>query len=429
MLHAAFEATVREERTAVRATLIRLTGDWDLAEDCVQEACLRAWQTWTRDGMPERPAAWLTTVARRLALDHLRRERRLVGIPDNLPQLHTGSPDELPPETVSGVDDDLLRLIFTCCHPALSPEARISLTLRAVCGLTTKEIARAFLEPEATAAQRLVRAKRKLSRAGVPFEVPSAAELPDRLASVLVVIYLVFNEGYAATTGPSLLRQGLSTEAIRLGRLVLRLLPNEPEVNGLLALMLLHDSRRSARVNTDGELIPLEEQDRTLWDRARIAEGLLLLNQAMEKRAPGPYQWQAAIAAIHAEASISQETDWSQISILYGALLRRTGNPVVELNAAVAVAMMGELAEGLDWIMSIERRGELRGYYLLAAAKADLLRRAGRHQEALQAYGDAIVLTSDGPERRYLQRRLFALQKGDDTISAHGQQQSTISEA
>ncbi len=274
MLHAAFEAVVREQRAAIRASLIRLTGDWDLAEDCVQEACLRAWQSWSSAGLPNRPGAWLTTVARRLALDQMRRDKRLVEVPEDV--AHPPA-DPFTPEAISGVEDDLLRLIFTCCHPSLSQRTQIALTLRTVCGLTTREIARAFLEPEPTTAQRLVRARRKLTEEHVPFEVPAASQLPDRLASALLVVYLVFNEGYAATGGSALIRQDLSREAIRLGRLLVRLLPGEPEVRGLLALMLLHDSRRNARIDIDGNLIPLEEQDRGRWDRARITEGLRLI--------------------------------------------------------------------------------------------------------------------------------------------------------
>ncbi len=409
MLHAAFEAVVREERTAIRATLIRLTGDWDLADDCVQEACVRAWETWSRDGLPAKPGAWLTTVARRLALDWLRRERRREGLPEDLALASEAGEAMLAPERVSGVEDDVLRLIFMCCHPALPQRGQIALTLRTVCGLTTREIARAFVEPEPTTAQRLVRARRRLAEDRVPFEVPPASELPERLASVLMVIYLVFTEGYAATGGVSLTRQDLSHEAIRLGRLIVRSSPGHAEAEGLLALMLLHDARRAGRVDSEGNLIPLEQQDRSLWDRARIAEGVRLLDCAMQRRRPGPYQLQAAIAALHAQAPTATDTDWRQIAALYAALLRRSPSPVLELNAAVALAMSGDVEEALDWMQALGRRGELRGYHLLPASRADLLRRLGRGEEALAAYAEAIAMAPNDAERRYLQRRVEEL--------------------
>ncbi|MBC8165895.1 MAG: sigma-70 family RNA polymerase sigma factor [Bryobacteraceae bacterium] len=418
MLHAAFEAIVREQRAAIRATLIRLTGNWDLAEDCVQEASLRAWTNWSEQGLPERPGAWLTTVARRLAIDHLRRERNLCEIPSNLAQPESHSFGELTPETLSGVEDDLLRLIFTCCHPVLNDAARISLTLRTVCGLTTREIARALLEPESTTAQRIVRARRKLAEEHVEFAVPSSKELPLRLKSVLLVIYLVFNEGYAATEGPDLLRSELCREAIRLGRLVVRLLPDEPEARGLLALMLLHDSRRGTRVAVDGALIPLDSQDRSLWDATRIQDGLQEVRRALEMRKSGPYQIQAAIAALHAEAATPEETDWTQIATLYQELLRRTPTPVIELNAAAALAMAGNLDGALRWIDAIEARGELRGYYLLYASKADLLRRNGEFAASATAYEDALKYVPSQPERLYLTRRLAQLQSDGEIQSA-----------
>jgi RNA polymerase sigma-70 factor (ECF subfamily) len=410
MLHAAFEAIVREERTAIRATLIRLTGNWDLADDCVQEACLRAWETWSRDGLPVKPGAWLTTVARRLALDHLRRERRREEMPADV--AHPSDDAEaalLAPERVSGVDAYVLRLIFLCCHPALPRRSQIALTLRNVCGLTTREIARAFVEPESTTAQRLVRARRKLAEERVPFETPPASELPARLDTALSVVYLVFTEGYAATGGPALLRQDLSQEAIRLARLLVRLVPGHAEAEGLLALMLLHDARRMGRVDSDGDLILLEEQDRSLWDRARITEGVSLLGTAMQRLATGPYQLQAAIAALHAEAPTAAETDWRQIAELYRALLRLTPSPVLELNAAVALAMSGRVEEALAWIESIDSQGELTSYHLLPAARADLLRRQGRNDEAREAYTRAVSLASNDAEQRYLQRRLSEL--------------------
>ncbi|MBC7926668.1 MAG: sigma-70 family RNA polymerase sigma factor, partial [Bryobacteraceae bacterium] len=402
MLHAAFEAVIREERTSICASLIRMTSDWELAEDCVQEACLRAWDLWSREGLPARPGGWLATVAKRLALDHLRRARRQCPIPDEL--VGGNQPDDsvLSPAGVTGVEDDVLRLIFSCCHPALSEPSQVALTLRTVCGLTTREIARAFVEAEPTTAQRLVRARRKLAEESVPFELPSPSELPLRLVAVQAVVYLVFTEGYAASAGPALLRPDLSHEAIRLARLLVRLLPDDPETSGLLALMLLHDARGNSRVDRHGNFVLLADQDRSLWDRGRIDEGVRILDKALVASKGGPYQTQAAIAALHATAPSAADTDWGQITGLYGAMLRRSPNPVLELNAAVAMAMAGDVDEALDWIASLERRNVLKGYYLLPAAKADLLRRCGRNSDAYVAYADALSIAPTEAERRYL---------------------------
>ncbi|HYZ02136.1 MAG TPA: sigma-70 family RNA polymerase sigma factor [Candidatus Binatia bacterium] len=395
----------REEWGQLVATLVRLTGDWDLAEECTQDAFARALDRWPRDGLPRRPAAWLTTTARNRALDRLRRAsvesqrlRALAAQPgtDGAP----GHPDP------SGVEDDRLRLIFTCCHPALSLEARVSLTLRTLTGLTTAEIARAFLVPEATMAQRLVRAKRKIRDARIPYRVPPAHLLPERTAGVLAVLYLLFNEGYAATAGGDLVRDRLCAEAIRLARLLARLRPDEPEALGLLALMLLHDARRATRVDGEGTLLTLEQQDRTRWDVAQIAEGVRLLDTALQRRRPGPYQLQAAIAACHATAADATETDWTEIAGLYAELARRAPSPVVELNRAVAVGMAEGPAAGLALVERLEASGALDGYHLLPATRADLLRRLGRFPEAAAAYREALAVVATEAERRYLELRL-----------------------
>lgn len=401
----AVAAAFREEWGQVVATLIRVTGDWDLAEECAQDAFAQALDRWRRDGVPRRPGAWLTTTARNRATDVLRREA--VGAA-KLREAAVQARDEgvHDPEDESGVGDDRLRLIFTCCHPALSIEARVALTLRTLAGLTTPELARAFLVPEATMAQRLVRAKRKIRNAGIPYRVPPAYLLPERTTGVLGVVYLLFNEGYAATSGADLLRTNLSAEAIRLARVLARLMPDEPEVLGLLALLLLHDARRGTRVDAAGDLVTLEDQDRTAWDRGAVDEGAALLETALRRGRPGPYQIQAAIAACHTTAATAGDTDWADIAALYGELARLVPSAVVRLNRAVAVGMAEGLAAGLALVAELEREGELEGYHLLAATRADLLRRMGRTAEAAQAYGRALELVENDAERRFLEKRL-----------------------
>ena len=408
MLGRILDQVVRREGTRVLAGLIRLTGDFELAEEAFQEACARAAGAWPREGLPERPGAWLTTVARRCAVDLIRR-RRTGALPvEALPEPHLPEPVEDPAD-ISGVEDDRLRLLFVCCHPALAQPAQVGLALRTLAGLSTREIARAFLEPEVTTAQRLVRAKRKIREARIPYEVPRPEVFPERLDAVLAVVYLVFNEGYSATDHPGLLRPDLCAEAIRLGRLLVELLPGEPEARALLALMLLHDARRETRLGPDGVLVPLEEQERRRWDRAAIAEGTALLDGAVAERRAGPYQVQAAIAALHARAEKPEDTDWPQIAALYGALLRLAPTPVVELNAAVALAMAEGPEQGLPWIDRLAASDALVGYHLLPAARADLLRRAGRVDEARAAYGEALRLVRNPAERGYLERRLREL--------------------
>ncbi|HWM05700.1 MAG TPA: RNA polymerase sigma factor [Actinophytocola sp.] len=402
-VEAAVAAAFRAEWGQVVATLIRVTGDWDLAEECAQEAFATALERWARDGVPERPGAWLTTTARNRAIDRLRRDA--VGAA-KLRELATTVDVAADPGEPEEIRDDRLRLIFTCCHPALAFEARVALTLRTLAGLTTAEIARAFVVPEATMAQRLVRAKKKIRAAGIPYRVPPADLLPERTNAVLGVLYLLFNEGYAASAGADLVRRSLTEEAIRLARVLAGLLPDEPEATGLLALLLLHDARRASRVDSAGELVTLEQQDRTGWDAAEIAEGVALLESALPSGRPGPYQLQAAIAACHSTAPTAADTDWAQIAALYGRLADVVPSAVVELNRAVAVAMADGPAAGLVLVDRLAEAGELATYHLLPATRADLLRRLDRRAEAAVAYRAAIELAGSDTERRYLAGRL-----------------------
>jgi RNA polymerase sigma-70 factor (ECF subfamily) len=387
-----------------------VTGDWDLAEECTQDAFALAWSRWRRDGVPRRPGAWLTTTARNRAVDRLRRAATGAAKLQEVTVL--SAPDGPSDHDDSGVEDDRLRLMFTCCHPALSVDAQVALTLRTLAGLTTAEIARAFLVPEATMAQRLVRAKRKILNAGIPYRVPPAHQLPERTGAVLAVLYLLFNEGYTATAGSDLVRHGLCAEAIRLAGVLAALMPDVPEVSGLLALMLLHDARRSGRVDPAGELVPLEDQDRSGWNSASIEEGLERLDAALRRGEPGPYQVQAAIAACHAIAATPAETDWAEIAALYRELARMVPSPVVELNRAVAVAMADGPEAGLAIVEALDASGALSGYRLLPATRADLLRRLDRGAEAAAAYRTALDLTATDAERRYLTRRLAEAESG-----------------
>lgn len=404
---AILETVYLEESRRVLATLIRLLGDFDIAEEALHDAFRAALEQWPREGVPANPRAWLVSAGRFKAIDTLRRRARFdKALVDLAEQIEQNTRDAV--GTDENIEDDRLRLIFTCCHPALAPEARVALTLREVCGLTTEEIAHAFLTAPPTLAQRIVRAKAKIRDAQIPYQVPSREELPARLASVLQVLYLVFNEGYSASAGDAVTRPDLSGEAIRVARLLVTLLP-EPEAQGLLALMLLHESRRTARTSPEGDLIPLEEQDRTLWNQQQIAQGTALVEQALQAPQFGPYTVQAAIAALHANAPTVAATNWNEIVALYDLLLSATPSPIIELNRAVAVAMRDGHEAGLAQIDAILARGDLRDYHLAYAARADMCRRLARIDEARNAYQHALQLAQQEPERRFLQRRLAEL--------------------
>ena len=409
---AVLDGVFREEWGRINAALIHQTGDWDLAEECAQDAFAQALRRWPRDGVPDRPGAWLMTVARNGAIDRLRRSRTYRAKVEELAVMagrETGTSDDAEPDVDTddgGVADERLRLIFTCCHPALAMEARVALTLRTLTGLSTAEIARAFLVPEATMAKRLVRAKGKIAHARIPYRVPPASALPQRVPGVLAVLYLVFNEGYSASGGDDVIRRDLCDRAVGLTQVLAELLPEEPEAKGLLALMLFHRARQAARVNDRGDLVTLEDQDRTRWDQAQIKLGRRHLEDALTARRPGQYQTQAAIAGCHAAAPTAQATDWPRIARLYQYLADMTGSPVVELNRAVAVAMADGPAAGLALLQGLEAGGALAGYYLLPATRADFLRRLGRNEEAASAYEEAAALAGTGPERRFLNARL-----------------------
>ena len=406
-VHEAVNAVYETESRRVLATLIRLLGDFDVAEEAMHDAFRAALEQWPRDGVPANPRAWLVSAGRFKAIDGLRRRARFDALDETKAADELAVMDTAAWADAESVEDDRLRLIFTCCHPALAPDAQTALTLREVCGLTTEEIARAFLTPAPTLAQRIVRAKAKIRDARIPYQVPTQAELPERLDAVLRVVYLVFNEGYAASSGATLVRQDLSSEAIRLGRLLVELLP-EPEAIGLLALMLLHESRRQARTDPSGEIVLLEDQDRSTWDRSMIAEGTELVERAF-RRGGGPYTIQAAISAVHAGAPTAADTDWAEIVGLYDALQRRAPSPIVELNRAVAIAMRDGPAAGLALINGLLERGELTEYRLAHAARAELCRRLGRTTDARASLKRALELTRVEPERRLLERRLAQL--------------------
>jgi RNA polymerase sigma-70 factor (ECF subfamily) len=406
---ATVESVFRSESGRIIAGLIRISHSFDLAEEAMQDAFAAAVVSWRTEGIPCNPAAWIATTARRKLIDYVRREQTRRNHEGQLLYEYESRSCAIDEEMSRPFEDDRLSLIFTCCHPALNLQAQVALTLRTLGGLTTAEIARAFLVPEATLAQRLVRAQRKIQQARIPYQVPSPASLPERLTAVQAVLYLIFNEGYSASSGDNLIRRELCAEAIRLARTLVELMPDNPESLALLALMLLHDSRRDARSSPDGQLVTLEEQDRSLWRRDQIAEGIQLVERALGRRNVGPYQLQAAIAAVHAEAATAGETDWKQIAALYAILSAGQSSPIVSLNHAVAIAMGESLERGLALIDSLGSSGELDSYHLYHAARADLLRRMGRNREARESYQRGLALTSNAVELRYLRRRISEL--------------------